>query len=123
VLKNRVAVNKISPDCPHVSSPRQRSPRPGKCEKRCARPKRETLEQWVEGRRDIPDRGSAAGACKPDAWKQRVGTFGEPDLLTLGRQRGVDVVRVVPRVPPSLAQLSRQTGVQVMLIVTSTAGF
>ena len=35
-------------DCPHVSRP----PRSGQYEKRCA-PKRETLEQWVAGRRDV----------------------------------------------------------------------
>src|SRR4051794_41567564 len=35
-------------DCPHV----RKQPHSGPSEKRCA-PKRETLEQWVAGRRDV----------------------------------------------------------------------
>ena len=50
-------------DCPHVSSPAHRQPRPGQCEKRCAR-QRQTLEDWVAGREDVKAMRPCAACLK-----------------------------------------------------------
>jgi hypothetical protein len=41
-------------DCPHISSPRQKSPQSGQCEKWSA-PKRATLREWASRRADFRD--------------------------------------------------------------------